>query len=323
MAIAQHTQPQTLVPPKIALQTSGLTQVHIKGPGDDDLGEGLDDGLDDLIRRHTAQRPEDKKAIEVIGERKFGELWVKYERALNIVDTLKVDLIEEYLGKIITDVLTPQDIEEFLKLTAAYENSQYYQKCTTKIVNKLIENSHTAGHSEFVLDTRNLLKPLDNLCTRLRASGDKPINIIINGTVGKDFGFSAGYSVSFTTNGDVGSCGYNSTCSNFTIKGNVDYISNPGNYSSFNIDGNLRAYSLGVSNNSSLTITGEIEELEVSVYSKNCTFKTPNPKTLDVFLRRIPLFEGHKIYFINEEGNEKQVGMFERFVKRVGYKLKK
>src|SRR3989338_10932475 len=110
-----------------------MTIAHIKGPNgdslDDGLGNGLDgsldDGLDDLIRRQTARKPEDRKAIEVIGERKFGELWVKYERALNIVDTLKVNLIEEYSDMIITDVLTPQDIEEFLKLTVAYENSQY------------------------------------------------------------------------------------------------------------------------------------------------------------------------------------------------------
>ena len=312
---------------------------HIKGPGDDSLGDGLDDGLDDnldngsngslddglgdLIRGHTARKPDDKQAIEVIGERKFGELWVKYERALNMVDTLKVDLIEEYLDVIITDVLTPQDIEEFLKLTVAYENSQYYQKCTTKIINKLIDNSYKVGHGEFVLDTRNLSKPLDNLCTRLRANGDEPINIIINGNVGRDCGSFAEYCVSFIINGYVRSCGNNSICSNFTINENVYYISNPGNYSSFSIDGNLREYLVSISNSSSLTITGEIGKFNVGVFSKNCTFKTPNPKTLDVFLKHVPLMSGHKVYFIDEDGSESKVSMWDRFVKRMGYKLKR
>ena len=299
-----------------------MTIAHIKGPGDDSLGDGSDDGLDDLIRRHTAQRPDERKEIEVVGKNKLGELWVKYERALNIVDSLKVDIIESYLDEAIDDVLTPSQIEEFFRLTIAYENNEHYQKCTKLIINELIQNSYNADNNGFVLNTNELAKPIDDLCANLRGTHNKPINITINGDVGYYF-CSQGKFLSVTINGNTGDiCNYYGSNSSFIINGNAKSIS--GIFCSFIVNGDVERIDTDIDfqSSSSYTINGEVKDQEFSVYATRHVYKTSNPKTLDVFLRRIPIFRGHNIYFIDEEGNEKQVGMWDRFVKRMGYQLK-
>ena len=297
-----------------------MTIAHIKGPGDDSLGDGSDDGLDDLIRRHTAQRPDERKEIEVVGKNKLGELWVKYERALNIVDSLKVDIIEYYVDRAIDDVLTPSQIEEFFRLTIAYENNKHYQKCTKLIINELILNSYSADNNGFVLNTNELAKPIDELCANLRGTQNKPINITINGDVGNYF-CSRGEFLSVTINGNTGDiCNDGGSNSSFIIKGNAKSIS--GSSCSFIVNGSVKKMYIDIGYSSSYTINGEVKDQEFSVYATRHVYKTSNPKTLDVFLRRIPIFRGHNVYFIDEEGNEKQVGMWDRFVKRMGYKLK-
>ena len=297
-----------------------MTIAHIKGPGDDSLGDGSDDGLDDLIRRHTAQRPDERKEIEVVGKNKLGELWVKYERALNIVDSLKVDIIESYLDEAIDDVLTPSQIEEFFRLTIAYENNEHYQKCTKLIINELIQNSYNADNNGFVLNTNELAKPIDDLCANLRGTHNKPINITINGDVGYYF-CSQGKFLSVTINGNTGDiCNDGGSNSSFIIKGNAKSIS--GSSCSFIVNGSVKKMYIDIGYSSSYTINGEVKDQEFSVYATRHVYKTSNPKTLDVFLRRIPIFRGHNVYFIDEEGNEKQVGMWDRFVKRMGYQLK-
>ena len=291
---------------------------HIKGPSND----GIDDGLDDLIRRQTARKPEDRKAIEVIGERKFGELWVKYERALNSVDSLKVDIIEYYVDRAIDDVLTPSQIEEFFRLTIAYENNKHYQKCTKLIINELIQNSYNADNNGFVLNTNELAKPIDDLCANLRGTHNKPINITINGDVGYYF-CSQGKFLSVTINGNTRDiCNDYGSSSSFIINGNAKSIA--GSSCSFIVNGDVEIINIDfdIKSSSSYTINGEVKDQEFSVYATRHVYKTSNPKTLDVFLRRIPIFRGHNVYFIDEEGNEKQVGMWDRFVKRMGYQLK-
>ena len=291
---------------------------HIKGPSND----GIDDGLDDLIRRQTARKPEDRKAIEVIGERKFGELWVKYERALNSVDSLKVDIIEYYVDRAIDDVLTPSQIEEFFRLTIAYENNKHYQKCTKLIINELIQNSYNADNNGFVLNTNELAKPIDDLCANLRGTHNKPINITINGDVGYYF-CSQGKFLSVTINGNTRDiCNDYGSSSSFIINGNAKSIA--GSSCSFIVNGDVEIINIDfdIKSSSSYTINGEVKDQEFSVYSTRCVFKTQNQKTLGVFLRRIPLFRGHTIYFISEDGSESKVGMWDRFVKRMAYKLK-
>ena len=337
---------------------------NIKGQGDDgldnELDDGLDDGLSDLIRRHTARRPDEKKEIETVGERKFGELWVKYERALNIVDSLeadiiescldkaievigkrkfrelcvkhkqvlnivdslKVDIIKSYLDKTVDDILTQSQIEELFRLTIAYEDNEHHQKCTKLIINRLIQLSYNAGNNGFVLNTNELSRPIDELCANLCGTHNKPINITINGDVGRYF-CSQGKFLSVTINGNTGDiCNYYGSNSSFIINGNAKSIS--GIFCSFIVNGDVERIDTDIDfqSSSSYTINGEVKDQEFSVYATRHVYKTSNPKTLDVFLRRIPIFRGHNVYFIDEEGNEKQVGMWDRFVKRMGYQLK-
>ncbi|MBI4453218.1 hypothetical protein HY636_01090 [Candidatus Woesearchaeota archaeon] len=340
MAIAhENTQSKMLAPQKkLAPQTFvpqivGLMQVHIKGPGDNGLdnslgdgpGNGLDDGLDDLIRRHTAQGPDERKDIQTAGERKFESILKKYEQALKMEATIECDFPMLYIYNEVDDVLTPKEIEEFFKLIIAYEdyeNYKNYQKCTTSIINLLIQISYNAGNNGFVLNTTNLTKPLDQLFGRIKGKHDNPINITVNGNVGVRCSFDAKY-LYVTINGDA-DMGHAVTASNssFVVNGDVhDYYDLSNGCCSFIINRVIGGF-VQHTDSSSYTINGEVEVRRFEVHSANCTFKTSNPNTLDVFLRHIPLFKGHKIYFINEDGNEKKVGELERVVKRVEYKFK-
>src|SRR3990167_8874855 len=104
MAIAQRpTLAQILVP-----QTSGLTQVYIKGPGDDGLDNGLDDGLcgslddglGDLIRRHTARKPDDKKRIKVGHTSKTMNVLEQFREVLKLDNnTYYISRFKDYLEK--------------------------------------------------------------------------------------------------------------------------------------------------------------------------------------------------------------------------------
>src|SRR3989344_69860 len=124
MALAQQsTQTQML-----ALQTLGLSQVHIKGPEDDilddSLADGLDDGsdygLDDLISGYTARKPDERKEIEVVGEHKFSGLLRKYEHCLEIDAKYKLDdpiKAYNYINENVKEILTPSEINAFLQTT--------------------------------------------------------------------------------------------------------------------------------------------------------------------------------------------------------------
>ena len=138
-----------------------MTIAHIKGPSNDILDGSLDDGLDALIRRHTARRPDEKKEIEVVGEHKFSKLLETYELFLRRKDFFVKD--KEILDEI-EDVLSVEDINTLLQLTIRYEDyEEEYSRCTGLFINRLIKNSYNAGYNNFVLNTMALSRSLDNL----------------------------------------------------------------------------------------------------------------------------------------------------------------
>ena len=71
----------------------------------------------------------------------------------------------------------------------------------------------------------------------------------------------------------------------------------------------------------SLQIDGDVGD-ECGFGTAFCTFKTPNSRTLNALLEQVPLSKGNKIYYINPDGSEETLSMFERYVKKMGYKLK-
>jgi len=136
MAIAQQpTQPRMLVQ-----QTSGLAQVHIKEPGSDDslgdgldgsiddglddnlnngLDDGLDDGLGDLIRRHTARKPDDKQEVKIEHTYNTKKMLKEFNKVLKLDDHIYFLLeFKKHLERTLTDVLTPTEINILLQTSA-------------------------------------------------------------------------------------------------------------------------------------------------------------------------------------------------------------
>ena len=223
MALAQQpTQPQMLVP-----QTSGLTQVHIKGPDDDgldgSLDDGSDDGLDDLIRRHTTRKPDEKKEIQTDGKYKFIELIKKYEAFLeakitsNMGGNGRLESDFRIIWKL-DDILTPNEINAFLQLTMCYEEHKQYSLNTGIFLTKLIENSYNNGNNQFRLDIVTS-KMLNYLVWDFKGTDERPIDITISGSIGDNFGYRAEHINCLIENNAGNSCGVGIRYSKIIVAG--------------------------------------------------------------------------------------------------------
>ncbi|MBI4453652.1 hypothetical protein HY636_03335 [Candidatus Woesearchaeota archaeon] len=272
----ENAQPQILVPPKIAPQTMRLSQVHIKGPGDD--------GLDALIRRQTAQKPDEKRKVKVVGENKFGNLLRRYELFLGRKNYFIKN--KEILDGI-EDVLTVEDINAFLQLTVGFEDYEKdYSRGTSRFINRLIQNSYNAGYNNFVLNTIVLSKKLDHFGENFCGLPYRMISVQIDGDIGVNCGMNA-FCSSFTINGNANSCcGYKIYNSIITVKGDV------GNWFGFG------------AKYSSFTINEGVNTDNYTDDTIGCTFKTQNPKTLDKLLEYFQKNKSHKFYLIHPDGTE-------------------
>ena len=142
-------------------------------------------GIEGLFEGFTAGKPEEEKPIEV-AEGRFQELREKYEKFLDAKITPWNDMDDE--RRKITDLLMPEDINKFLQITIQYEQHRQYCWRTGYFISRLVQNSYTAGHNEFILDT-TALKEIDYLGSRLEGTKERPIELTIKGNAGSNFGF--------------------------------------------------------------------------------------------------------------------------------------
>ena len=348
MAIAQQpTQPRMLVQ-----QTSGLAQVHIKEPGSDDslgdgldgsiddglddnlnngLDDGLDDGLGDLIRRHTAQKPEKRRDIKVSRNRsnKLKSLLSMYEQYLTIEGIPQMEFVWRNLENKV--VLTPSEINAFLQMTMEVED---YERSSASdgvghFITALIQNSYNAGHNNFVLYTSNLREKTDKLGWFTKGKSKRLINIKIFGDLGNHC-FENGEYLSVEIYGNVGSsCGSCVKYSTLRIEGNADeWCGTNAEYSSVIINGNAKDKCGHNANSSSFVIKGYVIfdihyfHAENSSYRldgdligikfgggcSNCEFLTTNKRTLKKLLQSdLKNGTSNKIYFIRANGTKRLV----------------
>lgn len=242
----------------------GLECVHIKSPEDDD-------GLDALIREHTAQRPEERRKIAAVGKSKLNGLLKYYldkQENVSILSNFDIDP---------SIILTPAEINALLS-AIIYCNAKkgLIEYKLSLFATELVKNSYAAGHNEFVLDFSDLGEQVHRLCKRIIAAKKRPINITIYGELGND-------------------CGNFSKHAHFNINGNVysPCLGMHAEYCSFTISG----YAQGT--NSAYYMLGSS--------GKSCSFKTPNEETLGTFISYIPRILNHKIYFIHPDGKEELV----------------
>ncbi|MBS3122949.1 hypothetical protein J4434_08780 [Candidatus Woesearchaeota archaeon] len=244
-----------------------IPQVHIKRPSDD----GLDDGLDALIRGYTTQKPDERRKVKVVGENKLGRMFRFYLEEQHHVNFL------DGFERIPRLVLTPSEINSLLNAIILFDDEKEAIEYKLSVfVTQLIKKSYTVGYNNFVLDFSQLEKQTRYLGKNLVAKPKNPIYIKIYGDLSDDCGLNAKY-VHFDIDGNVNSpcLGVNAEHCSFTITGNVKGIY-------------LGAHILGWS-------------------GKACSFKTPNKKTLETFKMYIPNGYNHMIYFIHPNGTEELI----------------
>ena len=282
MAIAQQpTLAQILVP-----QTSGLTQVYIKGPGDDGLDNGLDDGLGgslddglgDLIRRHTARKPDDKKRIKVGHTSKTMNVLEQFREVLKLDNnTYYISRFKDYLEKTMADVLTPTEIGiVFQVILHETENKQlnYLDDLTSERIGMftthLIQLSYNAGNNDFVLITENSLRMISEIGYRLNGKKDRMVKI--------------------------------------KVRGDVRCLCHCSSYCDIDIDGNTYAGPSDIGYGSQkviFTFRGKIPEEDC--VSENSIYKTTNQETLEILIPHFLRGAYNQIVFINPDGTEEAV----------------
>ncbi|MBI4453653.1 hypothetical protein HY636_03340 [Candidatus Woesearchaeota archaeon] len=269
-----------------------MAATHIKGPSDD----GLDDGLDDLIRGYTARKPDEKRKVaadlsshlglkEVL--KKFGSL-LKFDR-----DSLcYVERFREHKDRIITElteVLTPAEIEAALQLICYQIESEPKNETLDKLIpetlgvfiTKLIQLSYNAGNNNFDLNTKCSSQTIRNIGCHLDGTEEKYVKVKIDGDV-------------------QGVCKFSSYCE-FEINGNMVK--------------DLQGLGLR-SRNCAITINGTfpIDEGILGIQLSESRLKTRNEETLGKLISHTFGLDSQKcsyqILFVKPNGQEELVLKF-------------
>jgi len=148
---------------------------------------------------------------------------------------------------ILTQILTPEQVNTFLQTTVKYEKHKNYTDSTGLFISRLIQNSYDHGYNSFTLDT-TALKEIDTI-GYIKGTPRNPIEITIIGNTGNVCGYRTKY-ITFNITGNIGhNCGFESRNSTFNITGNVGSL--------------------------------------CGILSKDSTYKTSNKKTLDRMLKDV------------------------------------
>ncbi len=162
--------------------------------------------------------PEEKKdrKIELAGlERLLG----KYEFMLE-VDETDTTPTDKLLRAAVRESLTPEQINQFLQCTIAYENHPNYSTNTGDFVSRLIQNSFDAGNNGFHLSLRGLSRRIHYLCN-IRGTPERIIEVALEGNAGNNLGVDAQNAI-ITLRGNAGDfCGQGSKNATFHLHGDV------------------------------------------------------------------------------------------------------
>ncbi len=85
--------------------------------------------------------------------------------------------------KLTSYLLTPDEIQQFLTLSTAYENLPYYGENMGNIISSLINNAYNHGDRKFCFDL-TALKPIMNFASLIKKDGNADLEIIVHGEVG-------------------------------------------------------------------------------------------------------------------------------------------
>jgi len=241
-------------------------------------------GIDDLVSAFSPQKLEEERRIPPISNIISEALQYYLEF---VADDFRV-MIEEFriLGtdhipfKEMDYILTPQEIDNFMKIASPYGES-----LLGVYVSRLINNSFSAGNNDFHLYTKSRIKRLGHILSG-NILPNRELRLNVYGDMG-EWGANSIYKCNLAVEGSVGKyfCSNARLC-DVTIYGNV---------------GPDFAHSAEMS---TFTILGDMEN---SPRCRKCHLKTPNKRTFDKLLRWNDTIKRNRISYIHEDGEEESV----------------
>jgi len=198
----------------------------------------LEMALNPLDRYKGTRKPDEVRKSDVAPASDIPDLELlirKYEQNIHDRTLRKYGDAENYfslLRPIVTEVLTPSQINKFLQYTIKHDSSNMYNGV---FVTLLIQNSYNNNHNNFFLDSKALTYVLQGIGYKLKGKKQDRINLTINGDVGCGCGEEARELNLFAVNAGA-FCGEEAVSSRFTITGNVEeFCGRDATFCGFNI----------------------------------------------------------------------------------------
>jgi hypothetical protein len=234
-------------------------------------------GLDDLFD-YNASDVENIKDVESNGNMKLQKILANYYRHLC---GFKCNL---------DDVLTPNEINEFLPLTALYSDYDSYKTYSADFLNRLIHNSYENGNNDFYLNFENL-DPIMCIFKKVKARRTNPLRATIKGDVGIWLGIDA-QNLEIFVKGNVGDeLGWDSRNIKITIEGDVGSVFG---YASNNLTASIRGdcgCGLGdYAKNAAIYVDGNVD-VEPSEKLAECAIIGEDARNHHVYKRMMAEFE--------------------------------
>ena len=249
-------------------------------------------GIDEVIAKLHPAPLEDIKKLTVLNPPDYAQLFQVYEQMLYFSaggmgsKGLELQAANAFgIAELISDVLSPLQIQGILQSTIAYENHQNYSTVTGIFVTRLIQNSFNAGYNDFVLhvpgEEEHRLKYFGG---KLEGRSGQRVSLAVEGDVGINFCWKTRYcNVVSHGNARIG-YGEGAQESRFEHYGNSIFPAKNCAHCEFVFHGPIKSFELA------------------SGMTQNTLFKTSNREALGVLLLTIPHDKGNKIYFIDEYG---------------------
>ncbi|MBT6774162.1 hypothetical protein HOA91_02225 [Candidatus Woesearchaeota archaeon] len=254
--------------------------------------------LETMLEGHTAH-VDSSRAVEVVGGNKFKVLFDQYQEFLEI-DFNSTGF--NYQARYITfaqvkTVLSPKEINAFLKTTIINEDHSYYCRNTSLFLSGLIQASFNDGNEFFDLNVQGL-KPLEGVGAFLCRTREHPYSVRVKGNVAGYFGINSG-GVKFYLDGDTDKfCGSLACNSKFYISGNVSRVAGFGSSDClFDLRGKVDGLHLTNAKGSTVLISDPESFKRISEYHT----KTPHVEAL----------EYNGVYFVHPD-NTKELLVVEK-----------
>lgn len=170
-------------------------------------------GLDDLFG-YGVNDVESTGRMTCVSNPLMDEVLALYNKHLNDDSSLFVSLDFE-------QVLSPEEIRHFLKITKSYSNFRDYNPRTGEFVSRLVQNSYGSGNNHFSFNLEGFEK-IKFLFSKLFADYKNPIKIYVKGDCGS-FLCDNSININIAIKGNVGNFGMSYSSSiKAAIKGDCE-----------------------------------------------------------------------------------------------------